>query len=235
MSNLFVVVEDEGSQQNTVTSSGCLSNCDIGPNVQLEFDDGTSFILNGMVDTQTCADKLGDVMNSYSSSNSSNTETPLAIAKVLIAATKVMDQSQQLADSKERIRYLTSIIDKLEGPSSAFHLSAANAHAHALRAQQHWGCQNYDSAILDARSVVEGPLSQVATSNSRSLAYRTWADAERSLAEESTIRSNSTISSSSTKTDFSRAVAILQQWRREQPMFQTKIQREIQDLIAEGA
>jgi hypothetical protein len=246
MSNLVVaVVDDDGGgksqqqqqlQQNTVTASGCLSNCDVGPNVKVELDDGSSFILNGMVDTQTCADMLEGAMQSYSSSTSDNTRTSstLMIPKVLIAASKVMDQSQQLTDSKERIRYLTSIVDKLEGPTSAYHLSAANAHAYTLRAQQHSERQDHEAAILDARRVVEGPLSQVATLNSKYLAYRIWADAERTLAEESASTSKRS-SSSSIKTDFSRVVSILQQWRKEQPMYQTKLQREIQDLIAEGA
>jgi hypothetical protein len=226
MSNL-VVVGGGGSNQNTVSSSGCLSNCDIGPNVQLELEDGTSILVNGMVDAQTCADQLIGAIDS-----SSSIETALAGGKLLVAASKVMEQSQQLADSNDRIRYLSSVIDKLEGPSSALFLSAANAHAHTLRAQQHWERQDYDAAILDARLVVEGPLSKVATLNSRYLAYRSWADAERSMAEES---ATSQRSSSTTKKDFSRVVAILQQWRKEQPMYQTKLQREIQDLLAEGA
>lgn len=235
MSNLVVVADGVGPRRISVTSSGCLSNCDIGPNVQLEFKDGSSLVLNGMVDAQTCAIQLGDVMDSLKcdgdqeEARDDGDASLSPPAKVLVAATKVMEQSQyQLADPKERIRYLTSVVDKLEGPLSSFRESAANAHAHALRAEQHLEIRDYKTAIREAQIVVEGPLAGVATSNSLFLAYRTWADAERFLAEDSA----SFARSARSKMDYSRVVAVLHQWRQQQPMYQTKLQREIEDLMA---
>lgn len=226
-----------GEEGNVVVeASGCLSHCDKGPNMEVKTRDGT-IVLQGMTDAQTCTFQLGEV----SSSSSSFPPVP----KILIAASKVIEQSQQFAVNdqyREQIRYLTSVIDKLEVSPAIFSSTPANAHAHALRAQaflelassekqKSTECTNdvasrselVAASIRDAQRVVQD-LSAIATPLSLSLAYRTLADA---LLEEQQDQEKET----SKKKDFSQVVAVLTQWHRVQPIYRTKLQEEIQGLL----
>ena len=67
------------------------------------------------------------------------------------------------------------------------------------------------NAIMDVKKSIS--LNDVATQATISLAYRVWADAEQN--------------------DPRKVIAILQQWRKEQPAFQTKLQNEIKKLLEE--
>jgi len=189
-----------------VEASGCLSHCDKGPNVEVTQADGTIALLHGMKDAKACILEWGVA------------ELP-PIPKILVAATKVMEQSQTLESNDDRIRFLSSVIGKLEETSAK---TPGIAHAHALRAKAYLeqGGESLEAAIRDAQTVTQDFL-QVATPTSLSLAYRTWADAL--LLEEEQRRDQQ-------QADFSEVVAVLTTWQKDQPMYRTKLQREIQEL-----
>ncbi len=218
-------------------ASGCLSQCDKGPNVEIAIGND-KVLVHEMVDAQTCAFQLGEASSSK----------PLlpAVPKILVAASKVMEQSQQFSINgqfEEAIRFLTSVIDKLEDSPVVSPSTAANAHAHALRAQARLQiARNRDGSandednyvvaacIADSKRVVQD-LSAVATPKSLSLAYRTWTDAELFLAEVQQRREEEDEEETSKKRDFTRVVAVLREWHQAQPMYRTKLQGEIQGLL----
>ena len=213
---------DTSGEEVVVEASGCLSECDKGPNVELTVD-GKTTLLHGIVDAQTCAFQLG--------------ESALQIPKILMAASKVMEQSQQFSENgqfEEAIRFLTSVIDKLEASPAVSPATAANAHAHALRAQAflELAIQNQEesdpvaASISDAKRVVQD-FSGVATSKSLAMAYRTWTDAELFLAEQEQLK----VQETERPKDFSKVVAVLKEWYQAQPMYRTKLQGEIQGLL----
>ena len=226
-----------------VEQSGCLSNCDKGPNVEVNTKSGT-VLLNGMTDAQTCAFQLGEL--------SSSTPSFPPIPKILIAASKVIEQSREFSASgqlEEEIRFLTSVIDKLEVSPAVPPLTSANADAHAFRAQAHLRLAREQkeripsdpnkkfpegdalaASIHDAQRVVRD-LTAVATPASLSLAYRTWTDAELFLAEQREQQQREIEKGTTKKKDFSRVVAVLTEWYRAQPMYRTKLQGEIQGLL----
>jgi len=225
------------SDDFVVEASGCLSECDKGPNVELTIGND-KVLLHEMVDTQTCAFKLGEVSTSKPSF--------LPVPKILVAASKVIEQSQQFSASgqfEEEIRFLTSVIDKLEVSPAVTPSTSVNAHAHALRAQARLQLarnkrsssdENENSeknviaaSISDAKRVVQN-LSAVASNKSLALAYRTWTDAELFLAEQQQRQEEK---ETLKKKDFSRVVAVLTEWYRAQPMYRTKLQGEIQGLL----
>mmetsp|Transcript_22580 Transcript_22580/g.62840 ORF Transcript_22580/g.62840 Transcript_22580/m.62840 type:complete len:292 (+) Transcript_22580:190-1065(+) len=228
-----------GDGSVVVEASGCLSHCDKGPNMEVQTRDGTT-VLQGMTDAQTCALQFGEVSSS----------SPLfpPVPKILIAASKVMEQSQRfgaMGQHEEQIRYLASVIAKLENSPAISPSTPANAHAHVLRAQAYLQLaekqatagtgagsgsgdtesrsESIAASIRDARRVV-GDFSAVATPASLSLAYRTWADAllEQQRDEERETRDAK---------DFSKVVAVLTQWYGAQPTYRTKLQGEIQGLL----
>lgn len=231
MHNL-VDIGDEGGEKIIVESSGCLSHCDLGPNMEVTSGDKNTppTMLNGMVDAQTIAFRLGEF---------STTSSFPPLQKILIAASKVIEQSERFAANgyhEEQIKYLTSVIDKFENsPSLISPFTTANAQAHALRAKGYLQafdekkddeCQNdkVTSAIHDAQKVVRD-LSAVATPLSLSLAYRAWTDAELIIAKQQQQQQKGE------NMDFSKAVAVLSQWHRTQPIYHAKLTREIQGLI----
>ena len=216
--------DDDNNSNIQVESSSCLSHCDMGPNVEITLQNGTSILLHGMESAQACAIQLTNLASEISEvedaiQSTSDNHLLLCPPKILIAASKVIEQSQQFPNLQEKIRYLTSVINKLESSPSQppVDQSPANAYAHALRAQAYLESSCYDDAINDARRVVQ-TYGKVATPSSLTLAYRTWADAEQDKA-----RSNKT-------KDYSQAIAVLQEWFRIQPGFRTKIQQEIESL-----
>lgn len=226
-----------------VEASGCLSQCDKGPNVEVSTESG-KVLLQGMTDAQTCAFHLGEVSSSMPS-------FPL-VPKILVAASKVIEQSHRFSNNgqlEETIRFLTSVIDKLEVSPAVPPATSANADAHALRAQaslelarkekemapndgnRHGsGNDAISAAIRDAQRVVQD-LSAVATPTSLSLAYRTWTDAELFLVEEQEKQQREKERESSENRDFSRVVAVLKEWYQAQPVYRTKLQGEIQGLL----
>lgn len=241
------LVDTSGGDHNDVVveASGCLSHCDNGPNVEVTTESGT-VLLNGMTDSQICAFQLGEI--------SSSTPSFPPVPKILAAASKVMEQSQRFSDTgqlEEEIRFLTSVIDKLEISPVVSPSTSANAHAHALRArarlqlarnekqkllsnnnednQEISGKDEIAAAIHDAQRVVQD-LSAVATPTTLSLAYRAWTDAELILAEHEQ-QQRQQEKEASRKRDFSRVVAVLTEWYRAQPMYRTKLQGEIQGLL----
>jgi len=218
---------DTGKREIVVEASGCLSECDKGPNVEITIG-SNKVLLHGMVDAQTSAFQLGET-------SASNPSLP-SVPKILVAASKVMEQSQQFSANgqfEEAIRFLTSVIDKLEVSQNISPSTSANAHAHALRANAHLeqarkregpaSDEDVAACIADAKRVVQD-LSDVATPKSLSFAYRTWTDAEMFLAEKQERNFFD-------KKDFTRAVDVLREWYRAQPMYRTKLQGEIQGLI----
>jgi hypothetical protein len=108
-------------------------------------------------------------------------------------------------DAREGMRYLDSVVSKLEG--SDYAESPAMANALALRAKTHSLSGETTKAIQDAQRVVK--LKHTATAATLSMAYRAWAD---------------------TETIPTRVIAVLQHWHSDQPIFGTKLQTEIQDL-----
>ncbi|KAG7350866.1 hypothetical protein IV203_010226 [Nitzschia inconspicua] len=189
-----------------VVESSCLSHCDMGPNIQIDLPNGTSKLLHHMTDAQTCALQLAALL--ANEQEDSVERSKLAPPKVLVAASKVMEQSQTLPLT-EQIRYLSSVISKLE--TSDLQQTAANAHAHALRAQAYVEQGKSEIAIHDAQHVVR-ELADVATSTTLTVAYRTWVDAEQQ------------------QQHFHDAVTILQEWYHAQPTYRTKLQKEIESL-----
>jgi len=229
--NLADIVDDEG-EKIIVESSGCLSQCDLGPNMEVTTGNKETppTLLNGMVDAQTIAFRLGEL---------STTSSFPSLPKILIAASKVIEQSEKFADNghhEEQIKYLTSVINKLENSLSLISPSTTvNAQAHALRAQGYLRSfdENKDeksqndkvtSAIHDAQRVVRD-LSAVATPLTLSLAFRAWTDAELILAQQQHHQQKGE------KKDLSKAVAVLSQWHRTQPVYRTKLIGEIQGLL----
>lgn len=218
-----------GDGDVVVEASGCLSHCDKGPNMEVTTSDGT-IVLQGMTDAQTCAFQLKEALSSSSSFP--------PVPKILIAASNVIEQSEQFAAKGaygEQIRYLTSVIDKLEVSLAISPSTPANAHAHTLRAQAYLqvACgetqqstsrsDSVAASICDAQRVVTD-FSAIATPASLSLAYRTWADA---LMEQQRDQEKE---APKTK-DFSKVVDVLTQWHRVQPIYRTKLQGEIQGLL----
>lgn len=230
---------DTTNNDIVVEESGCLSNCDKGPNVEITTKSDT-VVLNGMVDAQTCAFHLGEV--------SLSTPSFPPVPKILVAASKVIEKSRQFSASgqlDDEIRFLTSVIDKLEISPEVPPLTSANADAHAFRAQarlqqalkaKEGGPPETDremaiaGAMDDAQRVVKD-LSAAATPASLSLAYRTWTDAELFLAEERELQQREMQKETSETRDLSRVVAVLTEWYRAQPMYRTKLQGEIQGLL----
>mmetsp|Transcript_13884 Transcript_13884/g.34897 ORF Transcript_13884/g.34897 Transcript_13884/m.34897 type:complete len:299 (+) Transcript_13884:143-1039(+) len=221
---------DTGKREIVVEASGCLSECDKGPNVEVTMG-SNKILLHGMVDAQTSSFQLGETA-------ASNPSLP-SVPKILVAASKVMEQSQQFSANgqfEEAIRFLTSVIDKLEVSQTISPSTSAKAHAHALRANARLelarkrevsATDDEDdvvaACIADAKRVVQD-LSDVATPKSLSLAYRTWTDAEMFSAEKQERNFFE-------KKDFTRAVDVLREWYRAQPMYRTKLQGEIQGLL----
>jgi predicted metal-binding protein len=219
--NNLLVQNGEGERAAvSVESVSCLSNCDMGPNVEITLPNGTAVLLHDMRDAQQSAVRLYELANAPGSHDSTPIFSP---PKILLAASKVMETSQQLQSMDERIRYLSSVVTKLE--SSDCKMTAANAHAHALRAQAHheWSASRNDrdeswhQTVADAQYVTRD-LASVATAFSMQIAFRAWVDAE-TLHASRTKRSN-----------YSKAVAVLQEWYKAQPGLRTKLQQEIQDL-----
>ena len=140
-----------------IVSTGCLSECDKGPNVEVEVYGGESYdgdgdtsssnnkiLLHGMKDTQSCATQFNmlsstaarSVPSSSSSSsdddddnNNNNNDGSSNISrtrnfdhlkpnKVLVAASKVIEQTLSLKRNDEKVRYLSSIIDTLDTKTS---------------------------------------------------------------------------------------------------------------------
>jgi len=252
MNNLLLIPDKKEARQSDdnvrdmeIVSSSCLSHCDLGPNVQVKLPNGTSILLHGMVDTQTCAAQLGELVSTLNDDNKDGKTTisTLSPPKILIAASKVMERSQQFPDIQERIRYLTSVIDKLESSPTvpSVRNTPANAHAHALRAQAYLeeaskprtttatttsesdDASDYycDLAIRNARQVVK-EFGTVATFFSCAMAFRTWADAEQFKARKGKDGSY----------DYHKSIAVLKEWYQTQPNYRTKLQREIEDLLA---
>ena len=233
--NLADIIDDEG-EKIMVQSSGCVSQCDLGPNIEVTTGNKETppTLLNGMADAQTIAFRLGEL---------STTSSFPPLPKILIAASKVIEQSEKFAANgrhEEQIKYLTSVIDKFENSLSLISSSTtANAQAHALRAQGYLRIfdENKDdnsqndkvvSAIHDAKrdaKRVVKDLSAVATPLSLSLAFRAWTDAELILAKQQQQKHKGE------KKDLSKAVAVLSQWHRTQPVYRTKLTGEIQRLL----
>jgi hypothetical protein len=228
--NLVGISDDNVDDKIVVESSGCLSHCDMGPNIEVttKGDKKTPpTILNGMTDVQTIAFQLGELSTIASPSF-------LSVPKLLIAASKVIEQSEKFATDgqhEEQIRYLTSVIGKLENsPDPSISPSTTvNAHAHAIRARAYLRSfeeeqeeKNDDkvisAAIHDAQRVVRD-LSAVATPMSISLAYRAWTDAELILAKQQKQQQNN-----------EKAIDVLSQWSQAQPKYTTKLQGEIDSL-----
>jgi hypothetical protein len=109
-------------------------------------------------------------------------------------------------DAREGMRYLDSVVSKLEG--SDYAESPAMANALALRAKNHLLSGETTKVIQDAQRVVK--LKHTATAATLSMAYRAWADAEKNPM---------------------RVIAVLQHWHLDQPSFGTKLQTEIQGLM----
>ena len=63
-----------------VETSGCLSHCDDGPNIEIIESDGTSKVLNGLADATTASVLLEQALEDAS------------FPKLLIAASKVMER-----------------------------------------------------------------------------------------------------------------------------------------------
>lgn len=233
------LIDTSGGDSNVVVeASGCLSECDKGPNVELTIGND-KVLLHGMMGAQTCAFQLGETSLSKPSFQT--------VPKILVAASKVIEQSQQFSargQFEEEIRFLSSVIDKLDASPAVPPSTSANAHAHALRAQarlqlarkekqtapsdEKSGKDLIAASISDTKRVVQD-FSAVATTKSLSLAYRTWTDAELFVAEEEQRQEEK--ETSSKKKDFSRVVAVLTEWYRAQPMYRTKLQGEIQVLL----
>jgi hypothetical protein len=236
ISNLLPSNSDNNNIDNRalrVEGSSCLSHCDMGPNIEVTLPNGTSVLLNRMENAETCAFQLENLVSEIHEEEEDTMccASVLSPSKILIAAAKVMEQCQQFPNIHERIRYLTSVINKLQSSPivPSVEQTPANAHAHALRAQAYSelpsssssneeGNLCYDQAIRDARRVVQ-EFGKVATPTSLAMAYRTWADAEQGK-----VRFNN-------QKDYRQSIAVLQQWYSAQPSYRSKVQQEIQELM----
>jgi len=174
-----------------VESSGCLSHCSDGPNMEVEAGSRAA-VLNGIQDVSTAALVLEESLET-------------SIPKILLAASKLMEQAPSL-DPAEGLRYLNSVISKLE--QSDFSASPAMARALAMRANLHFRSSETAAALQDAQRVLE--LKRVATPETLAMAYRIRADTEE----------NQVL-----------AIALLQQWQKDLPEFRTKLQNEIQRIV----
>lgn len=215
-----------------IEPSACLSHCDVGPNVQVQLPTGTSVLLHGMTDTEACVVQLELMVEREQQSNATTDPLQnLSPPKLLVAAAKVMELSQTLPSFEERIRYLTSVIAKFQSSSAGLQVTAANAHAHALRARSLLGQYSntesrsdlsslLDQVTLDAKYVVRD-LASVATQSSITTAFRTWVDATHLQA------------TNSRKDYFQNTLAILQEWCNAQPQYRVKLQNEMQQVQRE--
>mmetsp|Transcript_15532 Transcript_15532/g.38291 ORF Transcript_15532/g.38291 Transcript_15532/m.38291 type:complete len:253 (-) Transcript_15532:845-1603(-) len=143
-----------------VESSGCLSHCNDGPNIEVE-SGGHATVLNGIQDVATAAFLLEQ-------------DLEMRIPKILLAASKLMEQVPSL-DTATGLKYLDSVISKLE--TSEYETSPAMARALVMRADLHLKSAGEPSkALEDAQRVLE--LKQVATTETLAMAYRILADTE---------------------------------------------------------
>lgn len=140
-------------------SSGCLSHCNDGPNMEIDCKSGTS-VLNGVEDVTTAAILLEQTIET-------------SVPKILLAASKLMEQVPSL-DAAKRLTYLNSVISKLE--ISEYATSSAMARALLMRADLHLQSGEPSKALEDSQRVLE--LKQVATSETLAMAYRIRADTE---------------------------------------------------------
>jgi len=150
-----------------VVSSGCLSECDKGPNIEVEVsethgDSPKKILLHGMKDTQSCITQFNllsassvspgtadDGSDDGDSTGSSICFNHLKPNKVLIAASNVIEQTNTLKRNDEKIRYLSSIIDTLDTKTS---IQIQNANGNA---------NNRDVDVASRSSYIDYSLSAV--------------------------------------------------------------------------
>jgi hypothetical protein len=102
---------DNNKEEIVVESSGCLSHCETGPNVEILDRGGNSKVLNGMVDVATMAAQL----------ESSGCSQLQSIPKLLIAASKVMERA---ATIKGKTMILFIVVSNLVGIRRQFLLES---------------------------------------------------------------------------------------------------------------
>jgi hypothetical protein len=277
------------SHKINIESSGCLSQCDKGPNIEVEVErvsksssTGSKTLLHGMKDAQTCASQF-NLLSSLSSHDNSRTDdedvddgndgdgkspaenngassnpySHLSPPKVLIAASKVVEQSETLRQNEEKILFLSSVIDTLDAKTalngnfddtgSNYKLSAVYACAYALRAQTYVEMNQPDKAISDAQHVVvfngrstTTTDAAAATPLSKTLSYRAWVDAEYLKLDDDSSRIPGGMpvglmplqlkQKERPGTHTSRVRAVLQQWWKDQPSYRLKIEQELKNL-----
>ncbi|KAL7557953.1 hypothetical protein ACA910_020322 [Epithemia clementina (nom. ined.)] len=129
--------DNDNNNNIMVEASGCLSLCDLGPNVELVMSScnpntkknnpkpsrlkssssSEAVILHGMTDATIVADQLQQQWQQQAalSTNFEASSSFGAIPTLLVAACKVMDKATlSIQDPKEQIRLLDSVITKLE-------------------------------------------------------------------------------------------------------------------------
>eukprot|EP00980_Cylindrotheca_fusiformis_P029807 scaffold23891_cov132-Cylindrotheca_fusiformis.AAC.2 len=211
-----------------VEASGCLSLCTEGPNVEVENKTMAS-MLNGVYDAPTAAIKLEEVLgapipklltaasklmeqvpnvaNKNVKGRSADEFDAFGLYKAVQKYFSRLLLVTLVSGSEEGMRYLNSVISKLE--QSEFSKSPAMAQALALRAKLYLSpFGERIKAIQDAERAIK--LKHIATAGTLSTAYRVWADAEENP---------------------QRIIAVLQQWHLDQPSFRRKLQTEIQSLV----
>ena len=181
-----------------------------------------------MKDAHSCANKFTEISTKTMEGPQEDTNQvspwlQLKPHKLLIAASKVIEQCETQQQNcngnnndnhKERIRYLSSIIDTLDAktiggttkntnnhdnPPLNYTVSAVYAHAYALRAQTHIELNHMEAAIHDAQNVISLSTPRrtmlvaglrddytpcVVTASSLTKAFRAMIDAELLRLEE---------------------------------------------------
>jgi len=188
LEDLFILPSSSDQQQAVeIESSGCLSQCGQGPNVVLrESDRGGDVFLCGLEDVASAASRIQAACGDSSSS--------LMPPTVLLAAVKVMQKAEQASSPREKLRFMDSVIKKLESAEIGFARTPANVHAHCLRGQAYLDLAEYQLALRDADTAIALVLGNAAatgiaqqdstatmTMSSSIFPWRIMADAQEGL------------------------------------------------------
>ncbi|KAI2511921.1 hypothetical protein MHU86_2437 [Fragilaria crotonensis] len=203
-SNLVQTLRQITSQVGVpIESTGCLSHCDKGPNIRIVISNGKEVIEHG-VDSAHAAAAVLELA-----------DPNLRIHPTLLAAWKVMEQSQQAPDASEKERFLNSVINALSKDESLA-VSTCMAQALVLRSQ----VLSNDDDINNNASKITERLDSARTDIIRAAVLDPY--------HPTVWRILATIEEE--RNDHAAAIQALSKWATYQPLFSTKVQNEISRL-----
>ncbi|CAB9507530.1 expressed unknown protein [Seminavis robusta] len=194
--------QQQQQPQFVVEASGCLSHCGSGPNVAIITPDGSS-----------SSNNQETVHNHVETPTSAAAILPVEPHPTLLAAVTVMEKAHKATETDKKLHLLNSVINKLNSiPELAE--SAANVHAHTLRAQVHLETSNNHSVELAMHDI-----QQAIAMNAKNQLLPLPANAWRILADAQEQSGN-----------IPAAMAALRQWAQLNPSYATKVAKEVSRL-----